>query len=117
LVAAVVGGVEQEDRIVGIELDHLRGGRALLTGFRHDTASFVLSAFDHARAKSKKRAARRVVQRPVGGRILIVDSDADGGAMLRGALRRRGYEVEAVASGASALAWLDTGEVDLVLAH
>jgi two-component system response regulator HydG len=53
----------------------------------------------------------------VGGRVLIVDDDVDGVAMLRGALRRRGYEVEAVGSGTEALAWLVDGQVDLVLAH
>ena len=57
------------------------------------------------------------VQRCVGGRILIVDDDVDGVAMLRGALRRRGYEVEAARSGAAALDWLQTGQVDVVLAH
>ncbi|MCE9579417.1 MAG: sigma-54 dependent transcriptional regulator [Deltaproteobacteria bacterium] len=53
----------------------------------------------------------------MGGRILIVDDDVDGVTMLRGALRRRGYDVEAVASGDLALTWLETSEVDIVLAH
>ncbi|MBK9034057.1 MAG: sigma-54-dependent Fis family transcriptional regulator [Myxococcales bacterium] len=51
------------------------------------------------------------------GSILIVDNDVDGVAMLRGALRSRGYEVEAVDSGAAALDWLALRPVDLVLAH
>jgi len=62
-------------------------------------------------------AAPGVLQRCVGGRILIVDDDEDGAMLLRAALRRRGYEVETAASGAAALAWLDGHEVDVVLAH
>ncbi|HVV84470.1 MAG TPA: sigma-54 dependent transcriptional regulator [Kofleriaceae bacterium] len=53
----------------------------------------------------------------MGGRILIVDDDDDGVMLLRGALRRRAYDVESVPSGEAALAWLAAGEVDLVLAH
>jgi two-component system response regulator HydG len=53
----------------------------------------------------------------MGGRILMVDDDDDGVALLRAALRRRGYGVDVVRSGADALAWLGTGEVDLVIAH
>jgi DNA-binding NtrC family response regulator len=55
--------------------------------------------------------------RIVGGRILIVDDVADGVATLRGALGRRGYEVESVRTGAEALAWVEAHEIDLVLAH
>ena len=53
----------------------------------------------------------------VNGSILIVDHDVDGVAMLRAALRRRGYDVEAVGSGAEALGWLGAHQVDIVLAH
>jgi len=47
----------------------------------------------------------------------MVDDDVDGAAMLRGALRRRGYDVESAPSGTAALAWLRAGEVEVVLAH
>ncbi|HUQ04783.1 MAG TPA: sigma-54 dependent transcriptional regulator, partial [Kofleriaceae bacterium] len=38
-------------------------------------------------------------------------------ALLRAALRRRGYDAETVASGADALAWVETCAVDIVLTH
>ena len=37
--------------------------------------------------------------------------------LLRAALRRRGYEIDSVASGPDALAWLTSHEVDVVIAH
>ncbi len=53
----------------------------------------------------------------MGGRLLIVDDDDEGSTLLRGALRRRGYDVEAARSGVAALAWLVDGQADIVLAH
>ncbi|MBZ0230798.1 MAG: sigma-54 dependent transcriptional regulator [Deltaproteobacteria bacterium] len=53
----------------------------------------------------------------MGGRILIVDGDVDVATLLRGALRRRGYEAESVASGVDALRWLDARPADVILAH
>jgi DNA-binding NtrC family response regulator len=53
----------------------------------------------------------------VGGRILIVDGDADGATLLSSALRRRSYQVESVPSGTEALRLLEHESVDVVLAH
>jgi DNA-binding NtrC family response regulator len=69
------------------------------------------------RVAAHGHAWTRAVQGRVGGRILIVDEDRDGATLLSGALRRRGYGVEWVTSGTEALRWLETGSVDLVLAH
>ena len=47
--------------------------------------------------------------------ILVVDDNLDSVAIMRGILEARGYEVATALSGAEALAFLQTGTVDLVL--
>ncbi|HTJ41584.1 MAG TPA: sigma-54 dependent transcriptional regulator [Kofleriaceae bacterium] len=53
----------------------------------------------------------------MGARLLIVDGDADNVAMLRAALRRRGYAVDAVTTGHAALRYLEGSATEVVIAH
>jgi len=57
------------------------------------------------------------VEGRVKGRILVVDDDVDGATLLRGGLQRRGYQVHVIHTGETALTWLETHDVDVVIAH
>jgi two-component system response regulator AtoC len=74
-------------------------------------------AADPGRIRTMVSAHAGRYNRAMGGRILVVDDDADGAAMLRGSLRRRGYDLEVVRSGEEALAWLVGRQIDVVIAH
>jgi CheY-like chemotaxis protein len=49
------------------------------------------------------------------GRVLVVDNDEDVALLLRDRLRHRGFSVDAVESGALALAYLADHPVDVVV--